>query len=243
MPSEQHTKRDLPDRILRILSEARTHFQSDQIQRGRLRSWYEERYGNKYVPPEIIKNGYLQVPGRRGFYWLDPEKMNASPTDDQGNGDADELGDNENSAQESNAETEFALEHQLRDFIAHNLGTISVEGKRLRLYTDPEGRKGVEYPSAVGPIDILAVDDLGAFFVFELKRDRSPDKTIGQLSRYMGWVKHSLASSGKGEVHGIIVAQKIPDNLRFGASVFPNVSLFEYEVEFRLKPAHQLPAM
>jgi hypothetical protein len=142
--------------------------------------------------------------------------------------------DDEPTEQEAAA---FALEHQLRDFIAGNLSAIPVGGRRLQLYIDPDGRRGVEYPSAVGPIDILAVDDQGAFFVFELKRAPSPDYTIGQLSRYMGWVRKELAAVRNVDVHGIVVAREIPDNLRYGASVIPRVSLFEYEVEFRLKPA------
>jgi hypothetical protein len=51
----------------------------------------------------------------------------------------------------------FSLEYQLRDFIASNLNTIAIDGRRLRLFVDPTGRDGIEYPSAVGPIDILAV--------------------------------------------------------------------------------------
>lgn len=242
LPSAQHTKRDLPDRILKILEDARSHFKSDQAQREKLRRWYEDRYGYKYVPPEIVKNGYLQVPGHRGVYWLNPEKMNESPPIDQPGLDEenDEIEDSDD-VDTPEAEAAFELEYQLRDFIAHNLGGIIVEGKKLRLYIDPNGQNGVEYPSAVGPINILAIDDRGEFFVFELKRDRTPDRTIGQLSRYMGWVKHALIGSAKGSVHGIIVARSIPDNLRYGASVVPNVSLFEYEVDFHLKPAHDLP--
>jgi RecB family endonuclease NucS len=90
------------------------------------------------------------------------------------------------------AEAAFALEYQLRDFIAANLDAIDVGGKHLRLYSDQAGRNGVEYPSAVGPIDILAVDETGAFYVFELKRARSPDHAIGQLTRYMGWVHQTI---------------------------------------------------
>jgi hypothetical protein len=93
-------------------------------------------------------------------------------------------------------------------------------------------------PRAVGPIDILAVDDAGAFFVFELKRARSRDHAIGQLTRYMGWVRQTIGKDRA--VNGIIVAKEISESLRHAVSVVPNVSLFEYEVEFHLKPAHQL---
>lgn len=132
--------------------------------------------------------------------------------------------------------TAFALEYQLRDFIAQNLSTIPVEGKRLRLYVDPAGRDGVEYPTAVGPIDILAIDDEGQFVVFELKRARSPDHAIGQLARYMGWLSQTIGRGKK--VRGVIVAKSISENLRYSVTVVPNVSLFEYEVKFELKPAN-----
>ena len=130
---------------------------------------------------------------------------------------------------------EFTLEYQLRDFLAQNLEAISVAGKKLSVYVDPTGRDGVEFPTDVGLIDILAVDETGAFVVFELKRARSPDRAIGQLSRYMGWVKQTI---GKGQqVRGVIVAKTISQNLRYAVTVIPDVSLFEYEVRFALKAA------
>ena len=130
----------------------------------------------------------------------------------------------------------FGLEYQLRDFLAQNLAAIPIEGKRLRLYVDPAGRDGIEYPTAVGPIDILAIDDKEQFVVFELKRARSPDHAIGQVSRYMGWISQTI---GRGKVvRGIIVAKSISRNLRYSVSVVPNVSLYEYMVKFDLKLAH-----
>jgi hypothetical protein len=131
----------------------------------------------------------------------------------------------------------FGLEYQLRDFIAQNIGNISVEGTHLRLYVDATGRDGVEFPTAVGPIDILAVDDSGAFVVFELKRARSPDHAIGQLARYMGWVRETIGRDR--QVRGVIVASTITDNLKYAVAVIPNVTLFEYQVEFHLKPVNR----
>ena len=145
------------------------------------------------------------------------------------------LGDESDIEEQNDDDTSFALEYQLRDFIAQNLAAIPVEGKRLRLYVDPQGRDGVEYPTAVGPIDILAVDDQKSFVVFELKRGRSPDHAIGQLSRYMGWVSQTIGKGG--QVRGVIVAKTISENMRYSISVIPNVSLFEYAVKFELKPA------
>jgi hypothetical protein len=145
------------------------------------------------------------------------------------------IGEDLDSNQAEAPEAYFGLEYQLRDFLAQNLGAVDVKGKKLRLYVDLTGRDGIEFPTAVGPIDILAVDDSGAFFVFELKRGRSPDHAIGQLSRYMGWVHETIGKDR--EVNGVIVAKEIGDGLRYAVSVFPNVSLFEYQVEFHLRPA------
>ncbi len=98
---------------------------------------------------------------------------------------------------------------------------------------DPTGRDGIEFPTAVGPIDILAVDPAGDFYIFELKKGRSPDHAIGQLVRYMGWVKETIGKENK--VSGVIVAMEIAPNLRYAVAVVPNVTLFEYEIEVHLK--------
>ena len=133
---------------------------------------------------------------------------------------------------DSDRETVFELEWQLRDFISHNIESLKLEGKSLRLDVDPQGRDGVEYPTEVGPIDILALDSDDAFVIFELKRGRVADRAIGQISRYMGWIKKNL-EHGK-VVKGVIVAKSISSNLRHAIVAVPNISLFEYEVAFSL---------
>ncbi|WP_122302367.1 endonuclease NucS domain-containing protein [Pseudomonas amygdali] len=144
----------------------------------------------------------------------------------------EDLALDEQDTPDSDRETVFELEWQLRDFIAHNIETLRVDGKALRLYVDDIGRDGVEYPTGVGPIDILALDSNDSFVIFELKRGRVADKAIGQISRYMGWIKKNLA---KGKmVKGVIVAKSISSNLRHAIVAVPNVSLFEYEVAFSL---------
>ena len=129
----------------------------------------------------------------------------------------------------------FGLEAQLRDFIAHNIGSIRIGGRTLRLYVDASGRNGIEYPTDVGPIDILAVDEADRFVVFELKLERGPDRALGQLARYMGWVHAHL--SPKADVSGVIVARTIDERLRYAVGVMPRVTLLEYEVSFQLREA------
>jgi hypothetical protein len=71
--------------------------------------------------------------------------------------------------------------------------------------------------------------------LLELKRASTPDKAIGQITRYMGWVMESLAE-GK-PVYGVIVAGEISANLKYAILAIPNVRLFEYQISFTLKPA------
>jgi hypothetical protein len=104
----------------------------------------------------------------------------------------------------------------------------------LKLFRDSAGRTGIEFPTDVSPIHILAVDEGGNLFVFELKLSRGPDKAMSQLLRYMGWVKKSLA--GEKGASGIIVARTMDEKLRYAAFAVPNVRLLEYEVNFQLKP-------
>jgi hypothetical protein len=142
-------------------------------------------------------------------------------------------------AEREDEEPYFRLEHQLRDFLADNLSAVAVNGRRLRLYKDANGG-GVEYQTAVGAIDILAVDSEGALYVFELKRANSVDRAMGQVTRYMGWVKETI---GQGKiVYGVIVARAISDKLKFARTAVPNVYLFEYGISLALREAHNLDA-
>jgi hypothetical protein len=134
---------------------------------------------------------------------------------------------------EAEVPSSFALEAHLRDYLARNLNRIQVGNAPISLYKDSTGRSGIEYPTAVGPIDILAVDTDGNFFVFELKVGRGPDRAMGQLTRYMGWVKLELANNKS--VRGIVVANSIDPKLRYSAAVMPNTLLLEYELDFKIR--------
>ena len=121
----------------------------------------------------------------------------------------------------------FALEEHLQDFLIRNLSTIKKH--KLKLYEDND-RRGKEFPTDVGPIDILTVDERGDFFVFETKLSKGMDRALGQLLRYMGWVKINLAKDKN--VYGIIVANKMDEKIKYAVEVTPNVSLCEYEMKF-----------
>lgn len=204
------------------------------------------RRNPEQIPPELTPDGDNSQSLLRGFKrmgWNVTETTNEIRISrpDQAPKVDDVLGDGaENQSEDgfneidSPSETAFQLERQLQDFIVGNLSTIRVNGKQLRLYED-ERRQGYEYTMTNGRrIDILAVDDEGNFVVFELKRGRSPDHAIGQLTNYMGWITLNLAQGKK--VSGVIVARTISESLREALTVLPNVFLFEYKLTFSLVP-------
>jgi hypothetical protein len=89
----------------------------------------------------------------------------------------------------------------------------------------------------LGRIDILARDrSSGDYVVIELKRDQGDDEVVGQVSRYMGWIKQHRADQQGVGVRGIIVAHEATDRLRSAVLPHPNISLFTYQFGVVLAP-------
>jgi len=127
---------------------------------------------------------------------------------------------------------EFAMEKYLEEFIEANFSKINF-GAKLELYQDEE-TGGRQYPTPIGNIDLLAVDrEKNEFVVIELKKGRGSDVVIGQILRYMGWVKENLAR-GYG-VRGIIITKGKDERLEYALKLMPNVNLFLYSVSFDVK--------
>ena len=63
--------------------------------------------------------------------------------------------------------------------------------------------------------------------VIETKVSRAYDRVVGQILRYMGWVKENLA--------GVIVASEISNDLILATSSVEDIRLVEYEISFSLK--------
>ena len=117
---------------------------------------------------------------------------------------------------------EFAYESDLKNYLAKNLGTIE---KGLKLYED-DGISGIEYSVGGRRIDILARDKNNDYVVIELKCSRGYDRTIGQILRYMGWIEKHLAENNQ-KVRGIIIANKITDDLKLATSRIKDIDLLE----------------
>ncbi|NQT80443.1 MAG: AlwI family type II restriction endonuclease [Candidatus Aminicenantes bacterium] len=96
-------------------------------------------------------------------------------------------------------------EKEIEDFYEKNISIIQPDLKLLK--------KGRQFPTEIGNIDLLTQDKNGRYFVIELKRDQADDDTIGQVLRYMGWVHINLAKQAL--VTGVILSQDITNKLKY----------------------------
>ena len=126
----------------------------------------------------------------------------------------------------------FYMEKQLEDFIIENWEHTHL-GSHLDLIYEEGSLKSQQYRTDIGPIDILAKDKkTGAHVVIELNKNQTSDDTMGQILRYMGWVKEKLNDNN---VRGIIVAGKYDERLDYARKILPELEIFIYEVKFNLK--------
>lgn len=86
----------------------------------------------------------------------------------------------------------------------------------------------------VGRIDIFGKDQYNNYVVVEIKRDRSSDRVIGQITRYIGAICEDYEIS-KDSVRGIIICEEISEKLRLASSVIDNLKLITYN-GFKIKP-------
>jgi hypothetical protein len=66
----------------------------------------------------------------------------------------------------------------------------------------------------------------------ELKRtDDTPDKAVGQIARYTGWI---LENIGKGKtVESILIARSASEELKYATMALRDCKLFTYEIQFK----------
>jgi restriction system protein len=138
---------------------------------------------------------------------------------------------------DSNIESvsEFALEKHLEDFLVKNWNQTDL-GKEFDIYQEDGELVGQQYPSDTGPIDILAISkDKKTLLVVELKKGRVSDIVVGQIQRYMGYVKDELAETNQ-IVKGIIIGSEDDNKIRRALSVTVNIEFYRYQVSFKLFP-------
>tara|TARA_Y100001933_G_scaffold81960_1_gene83403 strand:- start:15 stop:554 length:540 start_codon:yes stop_codon:yes gene_type:complete len=128
--------------------------------------------------------------------------------------------------------SEFALEKHLEDFLVKNWDQIELSNQ-YDIYHDDEF-EGQQFPTDTGYIDLLAISkDKKELLVIELKKGRASDNVVGQIQRYMGFIKDEIAEDGQ-EVKGIIIAFEEDDRIKRALSVTTNIEFYRYRVNFNL---------
>jgi len=133
------------------------------------------------------------------------------------------------------SEIPIQLERQLEEFLAANPELIE---PGLTMYRDEDGRVGQQYPTDVGVIDLLCHRQNGQLLVIELKRSRVSDVGVGQISRYIGWVKKHIARES--EVCGLILCHDRDDALKYAVYAHPSLSLRYFRLRLELVNEEQL---
>ena len=127
----------------------------------------------------------------------------------------------------------FALEKHLEDFLVQNWSSTEL-GKKYDIFEVDGEKVGQQYPSDTGPIDILAIrKDKKELLVVELKKGRMSDVVVGQVQRYMGYVKDELLENDQ-TVRGVIIGFDDDIKVRRAISVTNNIDVYTYEVKFKL---------
>lgn len=128
---------------------------------------------------------------------------------------------------------EFAMEKHLEDFLVRNWQQTEL-GKKYDIYEEDGELVGQQYPSDTGPIDVLAISkDKKELLVVELKKGRVSDTVVGQIQRYMGFVKEELAEDNQ-VVKGVIIGSEDDIRIRRALSVTTNIEFYRYQVSFKL---------
>lgn len=127
------------------------------------------------------------------------------------------------------------IEVHLEEWLVDHWNQVNF-GAPLKIYEENGEPVGQQYDTeAVGRIDSLCEDmSTRALVIIELKKGRQSDAVIGQLTRYMGWVKEHLAN-GRG-VEGIVLTPDYDQRLRYAIKAIPGSRVLRYETRFEILP-------
>jgi len=127
----------------------------------------------------------------------------------------------------------FAMEQHLEAFLVANWNQTLLS-KEFSIYEEDGEPVGQQYATDAGPIDVLAISkDKKRLLVVELKRGRASDVVVGQLLRYMGFVKEQVAEDDQ-TVEGAIIALEDDQKMRWALLSVPSISFYRYEISFKL---------
>ena len=69
------------------------------------------------------------------------------------------------------------------------------------------------------------------YLVFELKKGRASDKFVGQIQRYIGYIKSEIANDNQ-EVNGLNIGLRDDLGLKHAISINPDIEFRKYQIRF-----------
>lgn len=149
--------------------------------------------------------------------------------------EAESPGEQDDGDGPSGSPVDRLIEIHLEQWLVDHWNQVNF-GAPLKLYEEDGESVGQQYDTeSVGRIDLLCEDkSSGALVVMELKRGRQSDAVVGQLARYMGWVKEHLANGR--EVKGVVLTPEYDKRLRYAIKAIPGSRLLRYETRFEIFP-------
>ena len=117
-------------------------------------------------------------------------------------------------------ESVIEYEEELHNYLERNWDIIP--------FTNEWTLEGSKYKTEIGEIDLIAKNKEGnEWLVIELKKDQASDETVGQILRYMGFVKRRLCSKDE-VVIGLIIARDFDRQILYALSCCPEIRIKEY---------------
>ncbi|MFO7738901.1 MAG: endonuclease NucS [Desulfatiglandaceae bacterium] len=106
----------------------------------------------------------------------------------------------------------FVLESGLEEAVKANLSQISL------VLAEDDIQQQCNMGLGVGRSDLICRDKNGNFVVLELKAGHSSDSVVGQILRYIGYVRENWAKTEGKDVSGIILTPSFDEQLRLAAA-------------------------
>jgi len=106
----------------------------------------------------------------------------------------------------------FILENGLEEGVKKNLSQL-----KLKL-AEESMRQQCVLGIGIGRTDLICKDEKGNYVVLELKIGKASDNVVGQILRYMGYIREKWAVKENKEVKGIILTPDYDEQLRLAAN-------------------------
>ena len=147
--------------------------------------------------------------------------------------------DPQETLEDAEASGEFVKEQHLQQYLVNHWEQMELS-EQWEIYSDADDPEaGVEFSTGIGRPDILLTHTSEArVCILELKKGSTSDRAVGQLLRYVGWVRDHLEDlegvSDDADVEGRLIVNEPSEKLEYAISVVPELMLYEYEMQVTL---------